>query len=142
VLVGVEHERASRMISDMDPEYLFMGKGMSDQSTHQKHEMPMIYFYGLVQDMVSSRGNTEEFEFSCIDPVKTSEIITNLCESNKENNNIIVPLNTKISTVGVALAALKNETIQVCYAEPEHYNYERYSEPDDYVRLFNIFESD
>ena len=138
VLVGFEHERAMRMISEMDPEYLLLGKGMSGQTTHKSHKAPMKIFHSLVQDMVSSRGKITEFEFSCKDPYMTSKVIYDLCENDKDQNHIVVPLNTKISTIGVALAALKNNSIQVCYAEPEHYNFEGYSSPDKYVRVFDL----
>jgi hypothetical protein len=138
LLVGFEYERAIKTIFEVDPEYLFLGKGMQNQLTNKEHKGPMDLFHKIVRDMVSSRGKTKHFEFSCSDPHVTEKIITDLCEKTNNYNNIIVPLNTKLSTVGVALAAFKNETLQVCYAEPEHYNFQGYSKPDKYVRLYDI----
>lgn len=141
VLVGFEHERATRMIADMEPELLLLGKGLPSEEhlTHESHRAPMEYFHKLVEDMVSNRGEVGSFEFSCSDLKETIYSLVKQIESTPQYNHIIVPLNTKISTIAVALTALKKPEIQVCYAEPETYNYDSYSEPDDKVTLFNIW---
>jgi len=140
VLVGFEHERATRMIAEMEPELLLLGKGMpSDQHlTYESHKAPMEYFHKLVEDMVSSREEDHSFEFSCRDIKETVDSLQTQIKKTSEFNHIIVPLNTKISTVAVALTALKDIKLQVCYAEPETYNFESYSEPDDMVTIFDF----
>jgi hypothetical protein len=47
-------------------------------------------------------------------------------------------LNTKLSTVGVALAAIENPEIQICYAEPEEYNTDGYSKPGKEVTVISL----
>jgi hypothetical protein len=47
-------------------------------------------------------------------------------------------MNTKISTVGAALAAIKQESIQLCYAQANIYNVERYSAVSDEVFIFEL----
>ena len=139
--MGFEHERASRMIVETDPELLYLGKGISENEhlTHASHLAPMEYFHKLVNDMVASRGNVKNFEFSCRDKTESKDTILKIAkEVQDEYNIIVVPLNTKISTVGIAEAALINSNIQICYAEPEIYNYKSYSLPDNYVTKFNI----
>ena len=49
-------------------------------------------------------------------------------------------MNTKISTLGTAMSAMKNEEVQVCYAEVQQYNYHNYSIPKDYYYLFQLDE--
>jgi hypothetical protein len=136
VLVGFEHERATRMIVEMDPEFLLLGKGTS--TTHHAHTEPMKYFHKMVSEMVSTRGNVDEFEFSCSQPDQTANLLRELIEKNPEYNYIVVPLNTKLSTVAVAITAFNIPTLQICYAEPETYNFESYSKPSDQVSIFRL----
>lgn len=140
VLVGFEHERATRMIEEMDPELLILGKGISspEHLTHDSHKAPMEFFHNLVNNMESNRGSVENFEFSCRDPYLSSNTLNILIEQYNEYNHIIVPLNTKLSTIAVALSAWKKPEIQLCYAEPETYNFLSYSAPSDSVTIFDL----
>ncbi len=141
VLVGFEHERAMQMIVEMDPQHLLLGRGIpSDEHlTHESHGAPMVYFHKLLKDMVSSRGSVESFEFSCNEPYQTTQFLLNQIQRTNSYNHIVVPLNTKISTVAIAQAALKNAKLQVCYAEPETYNFAAYSKPDNKVTIFEFW---
>jgi hypothetical protein len=47
-------------------------------------------------------------------------------------------MNTKISTIGSALAALEEEAIQLCYAQPLQYNYKSYSTPGNTCYLLDF----
>ena len=140
VLVGFEHERATRMIAEMEPELLLLGKGLpsDEHSTDESHRAPTDYFHKLVEDMASSRGEVDFFEFSLIDVEETVKSLLIQIKETAKYNHIIVPLNTKLSTIAVALTALINPKIQVCYAEPETYNLVSYSEPDNKVTIFDI----
>lgn len=144
VLVGFEHERATRMIDEMDPERLLLGRGIqsNEHLTHVSHGPPMEYFHKLVNNMVSSRGDVASFEFSCRDHKQTVQSLISRIQGTHNYNHIIIPLNTKISTVAVALTALENPALQVCYAEPETYNFAAYSEPDDKATVFDIWSHD
>ncbi len=52
-----------RMIAEVDPEQLMLGKGISDPKhmTHASHQAPMEFFHEMVQQMLSSRGKVEDF---------------------------------------------------------------------------------
>jgi hypothetical protein len=52
-----------------------------------------------------------------------------------ESNVIIAPLNTKLSTVGAGLYALRHKAIQICFPPVGEYNETTYSTPgpDAYV---------
>lgn len=49
-------------------------------------------------------------------------------------------MNTKVSTVATALAAITNESIKICYAEPVEYNQLGYSSPGDSLTIMNLSE--
>lgn len=138
VLVGYEHERATRMISEMEPDLLYLGSGISTDVTHENHKGPMMHFNNLVNDMVATRYNVKKFEFSCSKLSDTVSKIKSIINDNKDCNHIIVPLNTKISTVAVATFALENRDIQLCYAEPETYNKTDYAVPGDEVSVWEF----
>ena len=136
VLVGYEHERATRMISEMEPELLFLGAGSSE--THPNHRAPMEHFRKLVSEMVATRYNVQRFEFSCSKPRETVQILNQIIDANKGFNHIIVPLNTKVSTVAAAVVALNNSAVQLCYAEPETYNTGNYATPGNEVSCWDL----
>jgi hypothetical protein len=139
VLVGYEHERAAIMIEEIEPEYLVLGKGIpSDESlTHPSHKAPMLHFQNLLENFISRRSETSFFDFSCSDLKSSYENLK--CEISKRVgvNHIIIPLNTKISTLATGIVALNNKNIQICYGEPDTYNFEGYSTPDEYVTIMN-----
>ena len=78
------------------------------------------------------------FEFSCSDIVKTVDQLNMIIEDNKGKNTIIVPLNTKLSTLAAGVVALKNEDVQICYSVPEMYNTAGYSEPSDNITIVEL----
>ena len=140
ILGGHEEYRAYGLIKELEPSLITIGYGdRLEESTapHQTtNEKKVERLRSLVGDVIS-------FEFSCYDPLltekKIGEILRNI---NGSYNTIIAPMNTKISTLGAALYSIKNQEVQLCYAQPEIYNYKKYSKPgkdyfkycfDDYV---------
>ena len=79
-----------------------------------------------------------DFEFSCRDLEKTIETIKDIITQNPKANYILVPLNTKLSTISTAIVALENPQIQLCYAVPEIYNYENYSSPGENITIIEL----
>lgn len=47
-------------------------------------------------------------------------------------------INNKISTLGVAFAALEQENIQICHSSANQHNINNYSEECDFFYLFSI----
>lgn len=139
ILVGFEHERASGLIDMVDPDQLFIGCGIT-QSAHVTSEMhigPMKEFEAMYKSLLASRANVSTFEFSAKDIVSTLDSIEEIIEKTKGYNHIVVPMNTKISTLAVGMAALNDPSIQLCYAEPETYNFDNYSSPGDSVLYYS-----
>lgn len=139
ILVGFEHERASGLIDMVDPDQLFIGCGITQSAcvTSEMHIGPMKEFEAMYKSLLASRANVSTFEFSAKDIVSTLDSVEKIVKETKEYNHIIVPMNTKISTLAVGMVALNDPSIQLCYAEPETYNFDNYSSPGDSLLYYS-----
>lgn len=135
VLVGFETERAERIIAAYEPSELSLGYGSPLESI----SLPLHNLNKRFHKKLSDRyKNVSEFTFSCEDAIAAKIAVQKCVESRNGFNVFIAPMNTKISTVGVALAALENPAIQLCYATAEQYNFEAYSTPSDQCYFFEL----
>lgn len=138
VLVGFEWERSQVVIDNYEPSKLYIGKAdLSDSISEELGAINDKHYTKLIQ----RNSLAEAFEFSCIDIRKTKYIISDIAQKYQDDFNIIVaPMSNKISTLGVAYAALENPNIQICYASTNQYNiYEKHSETD-YVYYFDLLD--
>jgi hypothetical protein len=142
VLVGFEYERARAVIEQFEPSSLTLGIGKKGESVADHHFENNRRFFEDVQNFVALRksicSDVETFEFSCVDPDVASKEVAAVVERKNGYNTVICPLNTKLSTLGVALTATQNEDVQLCYARAIEYNMEGYSSPSDQVRIFEM----
>ena len=83
-------------------------------------------------------SKVEQFQFSCVDPRNAKRAIIEQAKKFPEHNTVLAPMNTKVSTLGAALAAFEEESLQVCYAHPSAYNTATYSLPGLDCRLFDL----
>jgi hypothetical protein len=135
VLVGFETERAERIIAAYEPSELSLGYGSPLESI----SLPLHKLNKRFHKKLSDRyKNVADFTFSCEDAIAAKAAVQKRVESRDGFNVFIAPMNTKISTVGVALAALENPAIQLCYATAEQYNFEAYSTPSSECYLFEV----
>jgi hypothetical protein len=135
VLVGFESERAERLITAYEPAVISLGFAKAEQSISQKHhEVNVVFHTKLSQKYV----NVNQFTFSCINPYETSDFILKQVRKFPEHNVVLAAMNTKISTIGAALASFSNETIQLCYAHANQYNFDNYSSPGNDCYLFEL----
>ncbi|MCM1304216.1 MAG: hypothetical protein NC305_14245 [Lachnospiraceae bacterium] len=138
LIVGYEYERATSIINELEPNMISLGFGKSDNATTQKNQDANEHYTWLVKRMATNYVDIDCFEIKCNDPFATKRMIIEKCKQFENTNILIVPLNNKISTIGVAMAAMDNEDIQVCYAPAQIYNYNNYSEPGDSCYLFTL----
>ena len=138
ILVGFEHDRARAAIEHIEPAILTLGTGSKAESispelsdTNQKFEKRLTEF---IENISFTFSDVLRIKVSLIDPIQTcNQILDSILP---ETHNVIVcPMNTKISTLGAALAALHDHRIQLTYVEPLEYNEKGYSEPDVFVRV-------
>lgn len=136
ILTGFEKERATMLVELFEPDVLSIGNG--SEPTDRNHLGTMHEMKDEFDAWFNNLGTAwESFDFSCSNIKSTAEKI--VLEINKrENENIVlVPLNTKLSTISAAIVALKNEKIQVVYPVPEIYN-PIYSIPSDNFTIVNL----
>ena len=138
VLAGYEYERARNLIEVYEPSLVSLGHDRAGSSTSPKHYEANRRFHALVHESTARYAQVEDFEFPCNDPWGTKEAILRQLATHPGYNAIVAPMNTKISTVGSALAALEHDTIQLCYAQALQYNYRGYSRPGETCHLFEL----
>lgn len=127
VIVGYEYERAIGCINMIEPNSLSLCYGRSDNSTTEKDKDANSRYLGLVEGMASSYKNLVTIEIPCDDPVSTMNVLIEDIEKHNDDNIIIVPLNNKLSTLGIAMLASKYDKVQVCYSPALIYNVNNYS---------------
>lgn len=128
VLVGFESDRAERLLDEYQPHVISLGFGQDGTATASQHQQVNRLAFGRLASKVSQYN---EFEFSCVDVVAVEHAIAAQAAKFPDCNVVIAPMNTKLSTVGVAGAAFRNDDIQLCYASASQYNVEGYSRPGD-----------
>lgn len=142
MLVGFEHERAKSVIDAFEPSVLTLGLGELSQSVSNAHyESNKLFFEDVRRfvDKSASLGSAvRQFNFSCVDPEQTKAAILAQVANLSEYNTVICPMNTKLSTLGAALAAAERPEIQLCYARAIEYNEAGYSTPSNQVTMFSM----
>lgn len=134
VLTGFEKERATKLVEMFEADNVSVGNG--SEPTDSNHVETMEEMKHQFMNWFSNLGtNWRTFDFSCSDIRKTRDSIFSMIK--EEENTVIVPMNTKLSTIAVALVAIEKEKVQIAYAIPETYNM-NYSEPSDNVRVINL----
>lgn len=139
LLTGFELERATRLIELIEPDKLVLGTGV--EPTSDNHKKLMEHFRKKFDEWKINykNANSSIFNFSCKDVEKAIKALTSLIAANTEDNYIIVPLNTKLSTIATSIVALQNQKVQVCYAIPEAYNTKNYSTPSEHITVVNLY---
>jgi hypothetical protein len=138
VLNGFENERTEEIIDSFEPSKIILGKPSKINSINDNLNVISDEKFSRILKSYKSKI-TEQFEFSCIDILKTKEIIEEIVLNNEKDYNIIIaPLNNKISTLSVGLLALENDDIQICYASANQYNIKNYSKESNYFLVNNL----
>lgn len=129
IFTGFESERTLGTISDLDAELIYIGDGLTDNAhvLSNKHISTMKYFEDLYGSLLSTRKGVRFFKFSPKDVNDVCKKLQEIINNTPNYNHIIVPLNTKISSLAIGIYALHNEDIQVSYSIPETYNVNAYS---------------
>ena len=105
---------------------------------HEFNKQAHEEILNLVQSMQGISCEIYEFEFSCIDPLLAKKQLLEHVSQYTEFNVVVCPLNTKLSTVGAALAAIENQKIQLCYSQPLEYNVDGYATPGEDATIIRL----
>lgn len=138
LLTGFELERATRLIELIEPDRLLLGNAEDPISSNNAELMRRFKNKFEVWKNNYNSINCSSFNFSCKDVEKTISVLTDITNSNKDDNFIIVPLNTKLSTIAAGIFAIQNKKIQVCYSIPETYNINNYSSPSTNITVLSL----
>lgn len=137
VIVGYEYERAARIIDEIAPDELSIGYNIECNATTEKDRNASAGYAKLLKDMAVYFEHTTEFVVPCDNPYETYLSICRKLDSISKNTNItIVPMNNKLSTIGVALVGLVRTDVQICYAPALIYNTSAYSLPGELCYIF------
>ncbi len=128
VLVGFESDRAERLLDEYQPHVISLGFGQDGTATSVLHQHTNRLAFGQLASKVAKYN---EFEFSCVEVSAAENAIATQAAKFPDCNIVVAPMNTKLSTVGVAGAAFRNNEIQICYASASQYNVEAYSRPGE-----------
>jgi hypothetical protein len=138
IVVGYEVGRTMDIINYLEPNYLTLLYVGSENAITDLDREANKHYTRLLTEMSPSYVNPEAIEIDCSDPFKTCESLSHHIEMIIDRNILLVPMNNKISTVGVALAAIKHNDVQVCHAPALLYNYQDYSVPGSDYYIFSF----
>jgi hypothetical protein len=135
ILFGFEIERTIKIIETFEPNEVSIGLGTEDYSINTDHYKINIERHKKLKELYPF---IKTFEVSLKDPFVSRDQIIKQFDLFPNHNKIISPLNTKISTVGAALAQEINNDIQICYAKGNIYNKDGYAKSSKKLYLFSL----
>ncbi len=136
VLTGFEKERTTKLVELFDPDVLSFGYG--SEPTDSNHQDTMAKMKDDFNAWFRNLGlPSNSFDFSCSSIDRTVNQVKEIINNSKNENIVLVPLNTKLSTISAALVALKDIRVQVVYPIPETYNV-NYSSPSAHFTIINL----
>lgn len=139
VMVGFENERALELVDICEPTFVSLGVADVGEDSAQPHQETLLNKMKRLEDGLRGRvTGLETFTFKAYDAEATEGILRRQANAFGPCNVVVVPMNTKISTVGAMLLARREEAVQICYAPANVYNTERYSVPGSYCYLFRL----
>lgn len=133
---GHEEDRLWKTLEFLEPDILSMSNEKLDSSTVEGADKLSQY----VSDALRARIQLPEFSkitFSAKSIEETYNNLTSHLSECGDKNTTLVLMNTKLSFIGAALAALHNRKVRLVYAVPEEYN-PLYSKGAAEVRSFDI----
>ena len=138
IIAGYEYSRAFSVIADVEPTSISLVYGSSISSLTEKDKEANAFFKNVVSEMAFEYNNIEELEIPCNDPDAIANGLKQIYEQHRHMNILVVPMNSKMSTLGVIKSLEGEESPQVCYAPALLYNELNYSCPgqDCYIYKF------
>lgn len=134
ILFGFEKDRTNRVIKDFEYNKITLAFGKEGSSIKESH---YIINKKRHKELIDLYRNTNQLEVTLNDPDFIKEEIKEYIETLSENI-VIMPMNNKLSTLGVGLAAIENEKIQLYYSLASRYNTEAYSKPSKKVYYYEL----
>jgi hypothetical protein len=135
VLVGFEADRALELIESYEPNVLSLGFGEEASAVGPHHQaINRLAFRQIASKVI----HYTEFNFSATSPFDAEIALKEQIKLRPDCNVLVAPMNTKLSTIGAAAVAFRDDNIRLCYASAMTYNVDNYSRAADYCYLTNI----
>lgn len=134
ILMGIEVEKATKLINALEPAKLSFGLGRKYTSVNLGHTQLSELNYNK---LAIAQNAVETFAFSCTNPSQTRTDLARYVAKFPGYNTVIAPQNTKLSTVGAGLYAMEHPEVQLCYAPANKYNIAGYSTPDRFCYIYS-----
>lgn len=138
IIVGYEHNRAADVISALEPSFLTLVYGTPDNATTDKNKDANKLYLELVKEMSFDFPSIECVEIPCDNPDMTADVLCKLYNTHVDENIIVIPMNNKLSTIGVAKSIMSMDHIQACYAPAVIYNESDYSTPGSSCYIYEL----
>lgn len=116
-LPGFDSERMRRVVEEIEPDRLLVGIACP---TDGRHAWSAEKNREIARQLLAIRDG-ELFEYAALDPFAALEAVINVTLG-VNGNVLLVPLNSKISTVALGVLARRRPEWQVCYAPALIYN--------------------
>lgn len=120
-LAGHERDRLLETIEFLEPDELSISSERSNSSTVEGAAEISQGVVKALRDRIPV-PKISDVDFSANSITETYKSLNNLLNAHEGENIAIVPMNTKLSFIGAALAALHNQDARLMYAVPEEYN--------------------
>jgi hypothetical protein len=134
IIMGFEKERTKKVIEIFDYEHITVINGAIEESINSTH---YTINKSKCNDLINLFPNINNIEVSIIDIIKCKNQIESYLDNYRNYNNVIIPMNNKISTIACGLIGINNKDIQLSYISAEVYNKYSYSMHGENVHLFN-----
>lgn len=138
LIAGYEYSRAFSAIADIEPTSISLVYGSSSSSLTDKDKEANSFYKNMVSEMAFEYSNIEEYEVSCDNPDAVAEELKKIYKKHLEMNILVVPMNNKMSTLGVIKSLEEEEYPQVCYAPALLYNELNYSSPGNDCYIYRM----
>lgn len=135
ILFGFEVERTQRVIEKFEADIVSIGFGSEENSISSGH---FAINQNRHKQLLNFNSNLDVFTVSLIDPLTTKDDLLEQVQKYPGTNVIVAAMNTKLSTVGAALAFKENPDIQLCYVKANLYNIDGYSLAGENVYWFDV----
>lgn len=144
VILGYEIDRAKQIIESYEPDSVTIAVGKSDNSIsealYKKNQRMLEVFRKKFLDDGTIGCPLTVVEIPVNDSCSSFQALSKIADEHSDNNIIVAPLNTKLSTIGAAYLTFKRPEIQICYAQMPGYNFDSYSSPSDKFYLLDLKE--
>lgn len=129
LLGGFESDRALELIRTLEPARISLGLARGGKHNNEFDALAEQN----IEQITAIYGGADEFSFDPYSPDAARAAIQARATASPGFNVAVAPMSTKLSTIGAAIAATQDHSIQLCYPQAVLYNYRRYSRPSDSV---------